>query len=308
MKDFSELQKLTDQILSQKDLISQRWVENKRVYEIFKRTGLNRRKFQKLFAPKVIDYFFSVANDKAKIGQCPIISVMLIIFDKLDIQLSDVFVICVHLKNLLNEEAVISSNEKLFSEINTIFDINFEGMIKEYMHIHYPALPKHKIDVAESENFYINKINANEFYEMEAVDQETIDDLNDFERDFEMIFYAEDRLSDKLISETNELLDSYLSILSRIVDFKELYAHISDFKFVLNMIDMKNISDKEAKIYYEIAMALISDLICWKNEVFVTKAAKDIHYLDDSIGSSVKQLQMLISHEESCEEDEIEFF
>ncbi len=250
MDDFSEIRKITSQINSEKTSICKDWVECENISEVFKRTGLSKTKFQKFFAPKVIDYFIDVANDKEKIGNCPIIGVMLTVFHKLNLQIDDIFLICVNLKNRLNDIAVNSSNIQLSHEINYILDRNFEGVIKEYMYIHYPSLPKRKMVVElNNDNFYVDKISAIDLLDMEPIDSYLIDDLNDIEKDFDTIFCVVEELTQELIDEIQKLLSSYVSIINQMVDFKDLYSHIIYFKSLLDEIDIENITYEESKMY-----------------------------------------------------------
>ncbi len=97
--------------------------------------------------------------------------------------------ICVNLKNILNKRAVSSSNEILFNEINDILDNNLKGVIREYIYIHYPTLrPRAKVRIIKHEDFYTNKISAENFLEMEIIDSNLMDNLNDFEQDFDARF------------------------------------------------------------------------------------------------------------------------
>ncbi|MCX6076066.1 MAG: hypothetical protein NTW78_04175 [Campylobacterales bacterium] len=308
MYNFKEIIKITSQIESDKTAICREWVNAQTASEVFKRTGLDKKKFETLFAPRIINYFLDVANDKEEIGNCPVIGVMLAVFHKLNLQIDDVFLICVALKNILNKRAVTSSNEILFDEINYIFDNNLKGVIQEYIQIHYPTLrPRAKVHTIKHEDFYTNKISAESFLEMEMIDSDLIDDLNDFEKDFDALISATEGITAELIDEIQKLLNLYMSVLHQIIDFKELYSHVIYFKTILSQINVDNITDKQAKKYNEIINSILSDLITWKNEIFITKSAKDIHYLDDSIFSSIKQMEM-ISGNYNQEENEMELF
>jgi len=220
--------------------------------------------------------------------------------------------ICVNLKNILNKRAIASSNETLFNEINYIFDNNLKGVIQEYIHIHYPTLrPRAKVHKIKHEDFYTNKISAEDFLEMEIIDSDLIDDLNDFEKDFDALFSATEGINAELIDEIQKLLNLYMSVLHQMIDFKELYSHIIYFKTSLDQIDIDTITDKQAKKYSEIINSILSDLIKWKYEIFITKSAKDIHYLDDSIFSSIRQMEMISGtyvQENNQEDNEMELF
>ncbi|MFA6190956.1 MAG: hypothetical protein WC665_01260 [Sulfurimonas sp.] len=308
MNNFREIIKVTSQIESEKTSICREWVNAQTASEVFNRTGLDKKKFETIFAPRVINYFLDVANDKEEIGNCPVIGVMLAVFHKLNLQIDDVFMICVALKNILNKRAVTSSNEILFDEINYIFDNNLKGVIQEYIHIHYPTLrPRAKVQTIKHEDFYTNKISAKNFLEMEIIDNDLIDDLNDFEQDFDALFSATEGITTELIDEIQKLLNLYMSVLHQMIDFKELYSHIIYFKTILSQIDVDNITNKQAKKYNEIINSILSDLIKWKYEIFITKSAKDIHYLDDSIFTSIQQMEMIGGNYDQ-EDNEMELF
>ncbi|MFA6136978.1 MAG: hypothetical protein WC667_02715 [Sulfurimonas sp.] len=302
MNNFREIIKITSQIESNKTSICREWVNTETASEVFNRTGLDKKKFETIFAPRVIEYFLDVANDKEKIGNCPVIGDMLAVFHKLNLQIDDVYMLCVNLKNILNKIAVLSSNEILFNEINDILDNNLKGVIQEYIQIHYPTLrPRAKVHTIKHEDFYTNKISAEDFLEMEIIDSDLIDDLNDFEKDFDALFSATEGITTELIDEIQKLLNLYMSVLHQIIDFKELYSHILYFKTILSQIDFDNITDKQAKKYNEIINSILSDLIKWKYEIFITKSAKDIHYLDNSIFSNILQMEMIGGN--YCQED-----
>ncbi len=304
MNNFREIIKITSQIKSDKTSICREWVDAQTASEVFNRTGLDKNKFETIFAPRVIEYFLDVANDKEEIGNCPVIGAMLSVFHKLNLQIDDVFMICVNLKNILNKRALASSNEILFNEINYIFDNNLKGVIQEYIQIHYPTLkPRAKVHTITHEDFYTNKISAENFLEMEIIDSDLIDDLNDFEQDFDALFSETDGITTELIDEIQKLLNLYMSVLHQIIDFKDLYSHILYFKTSLSQIDVDTITDKQAKKYNEIINSILSDLIKWKYEIFITKSAKDIHYLDDSIFSSILQMEMISGHYDQKDND-----
>ncbi len=120
-------------------------------------------------------------------------------------------------------------------------------------------------------------------------------------------FLQQKGITTELIDEIQKLLNLYMSVLHQIIDFKELYSYILYFKTMLSQIDVDNITDKQAKKYNEIINSILSDLINWKHEIFITKSAKDIHYLDNSIFSSILQMEM-ISGNYAQKDNEMESF
>ncbi|WP_415396067.1 hypothetical protein [Sulfurimonas sp. CS5] len=136
---FDKILKNINLIEKNKESIIDAWMNYKVVQETLKKNNLNIRFYRENFATKVFDYALGVVKSQNNFGECPVISVMLIIFKKKNIPLSDVFIICVHLKNAFL--CFANQNKKLdnemINEISQLMDFNFKGVIDDYVALYY---------------------------------------------------------------------------------------------------------------------------------------------------------------------------
>ncbi len=314
---FPNIVKNIDFIESNRNKILQMWMDYEVVQTRLTNNELNITFFKEKFATKVFEFAISVIKNENRTGDCPVIGVMLILFKKKNIPLSDIFIICVHFKNALLHFAADNKilNDDTLKEISLLMDYNFEGVINEYILLYYnDSLIKrplvvnktHKdlktIDSLKQEN---QTTSANLYLQEVDINMETIEELNELESD---TIDAEETLNQKSLNDSSNLFRKYAAVLNGMYEFEELGYTLTLLADVLNNANCEEISD-ETKFMVDIYLkAIISDLQSWRMSIFITKEAEDIHYLDKTLLSSIAQIQMTLMPQVDNEEDEIEFF
>jgi len=324
---FSNLLKHIDLIQTNKDNILDTWMNYQVVQERLNQNNFNILFFKEKFAVKVFDFAFGVVKNKHEVGECPVIGVMLILFKKKNIPLSDIFIICVHLKNALlhffDDNAIL--DEKTIKELSILMDYNFEGVITEYVKLYYndsreiskkesntcstiqtserqekkTPLPKEETLSCTTAKEYIEEVN---------VDMSLIDELHELESDTLNAIDADEILCANSLSESSNLFEQYAKVLNTLYEFEELSYTLTILKDLLINTEFDTI-DKETNYIIGIYLkAIISDLQSWRMSIFITKEAEDIHYLDKTLLSSIAQLQITLMPTDEGQEDEIEFF
>lgn len=112
---------------------------------------------------------------------------------------------------------------------------------------------------------------------------------------------------DKRIEHLQTIANRYMkfaSIINGLFEFKDLAFAINSLTDLLNSIGSEKIDEtKERKISMFLANLLL-DLSNWRRTVFVDQSARDIHYLDSSLFSTILQLELIINENDKAEDDE----
>jgi len=284
------------------------------------------------FALKVLEYAIGVVKSNNELGNCPVIGVMLIIFKKKNIPLSDVFTICVHFKNALMHFMLENSklSNEMLTEVCMLVDYNFEGVIIEYIDLYYHDSEKYKpsnsmtkainsdnliceIDttadtVSSKPSVASSKTSAEAYLSEIELDMEMLAELNELEADALDAIHDEEVITHNSLIESAHLFEQYSKILNTTYEFEELSFTLIILKDLLLSTKFETI-DEETKYMVTIYLkAIISDLQSWRMSIFETQEADDIHYLDKTLMSSIAQLEITLMPKEYAEDDEIEFF
>ena len=326
---FKNIEKNIDLIQKNRDTILDMWMSYDIVQTKLTQNTLNVDFFKDKFAGKVFDFAISVVEKKNETGDCPVIGVMLMLFKKKNIPLSDVFMICVHFKNALlhfaQENSILDDN--ILREISVLMDYNFEGVINEYVLLYYKDnfIPKKANlnketqelveveieDVAITQQLDSQSGTSAQLYLQEVnVDMDMIDELDELESDTLNAIDANPELDENSMHESSNLFNKYANVLNTMLEFDELAYTLNLLSDLLNDTPFDSLSD-ETKFMVDIYLkAIISDLQSWRMAIFITMEAEDIHYLDKTLLSSIAQMQMTLMPqvESSEDEEEIEFF
>ena len=130
----------------------------------------------------------------------------------------------------------------------------------------------------------------------------------------ELNFEYEDVINSILLNGINEscrtklvrIFDKYYSNLLLLTNLSELAKIFIDLRDLINGLDLNYIKDENIEVF-DILEFFYEDIINFFNVVFVEKEAKDIHYLTDSLRSSVEQMKCNLGLQ-VLEEDELELF
>ena len=306
-------------------LILDHWIDDETVKRMLCQNGLKTAFFKERFASKVIEYALGVIENKNELGQCPVIGVMLILFKKKNIPLSDVFIICVNLKNTLlhyfNDKNLLSS--ELLKELNLLMDHNFEGVIREYADLYYHDIYKvrhcgientqeDKTEELDELPVYLSvssDITSAKVYLTETeVDMDMVAELDELERESIDAMEMSESLNTEILSDVIKLFEHYSKILNGALEFDELVYTLTVLLDMLRKTQIDLVDDLTQKTVVIYLRAVISDLQSWRMSVFITQEAEDIHYLDKTLLSSIAQLQIMLMPQEETSTDEIEFF
>lgn len=315
--EFTTISKHLDTLKKEKSELLKLWISSKDVQNTLFHHGITPEYFSKYFGSKVVDYALGVAEGKNKLGNCPVIGVMLIFFEKKNIPLEDIFIICVHLKNSIIDYALEAKllNQALLSEICTLIDHNFFGMIQEYLHLHYNSeieykscnLFTHTAPNPAPTMVSLRLINAFQYIQEIDIDQDVLHELAELEEETLRSLDLTEGISNTINREIIDLFTQYAKMIDRLMDFQELSYSLWILIDILKSIDLVNFQDESTclAIYTK---AIINDLSAWRISVFVNQSAEDIHYLDKTLLSSITQLQIMLSPQNCDQVDEIEFF
>ncbi len=305
---FPTLQKYLPQLQDNKDNILKEWISTNDVKVTLEKNQIQPTFFAKHFGSKVINYALNVIDEKEELGDCPVIGVMLIFFQENRVPLSDIYLICSNLKTNLMQyllEQNILTKDSLV-EITMLMDKNFMGVIDEYINIYYTKNEKSKNQ--EFTPTVENLTNAKTYLSEIDLDSSLIEELNELEIETHNSLEKYETIEESLIYEIINIFKQYSKVLKDMVEFQELsYAII----LLTNLIEKTDILKLETTTQQNIILyikSILEDLGNWRNNVFIQQSAKDIHYLDKTLLSSIAQLQILLmpsSQEELCE---MEFF
>jgi len=324
---FKNILKHINLLEENRELILDMWMSYDIVQTKLTQNTMDVVFFRDKFATKVFDFTINVIKDEQKSGDCPVIGVMLMLFKKKNIPLSDIFMICVHFKNALLHFAYKNSilNSNSIRELSILMDYNFEGVINEYVLLYYKdSLIKRKKSNTEiqkkqevnpketqSTNKTIKKnlTTSAEMYLQEVnVDMDLVAELNELESDTLDAIDAEATLDQNTLDESANLFKQYAKVLNTMYEFEELAYTLTLLSDLLIEVDFQSITD-ETKFMVDIYLkAIISDLRSWRISIFISMEAEDIHYLDKTLLSSIAQIQMTLMPQVESIEDEIEFF
>lgn len=102
----------------------------------------------------------------------------------------------------------------------------------------------------------------------------------------------------------------YAEILEELIDFAHLGFAIRTLTNFLSTLTEDQFQEAKVKQLSSMLLNLLHDLASWRENVFITQVARDIHYLDASLLSSCIQIEAIFE-EKSADvggDDDIEFF
>ena len=312
----------------QEDILEQ-WASDRIAGQILKSHNIDQKFFVKYFGSKVLEYFIKVLKDEEKIGQCPAIIVMLKFFAKKSITLQNLFLCCAGFKNsvtIIFLENVFEKESKIdfqkLRALQSVFDLNFSGVIQEYIYFGYCTVqcPKtftnnipenHISDVEEVEEMLqLSIVNHKELKTYD--DAYRVDEFQEFtELEEDIIFLTNKYHAKNITYEVNveyaSKLTKYATIISLNPSFSDMgesifnLAHLFSNNANFSMIEEKH---QDAAILMD---CFINDLILWKESLLVT-GVEDMNYYDKSIITNVNQIIMLITDDIQSDNEGCDFF
>jgi len=157
-----------------------------------------------------------------------------------------------------------------------------------------------------------NALSATEYIENSAISfmskidgLETINDETD-----KAILDFEQCPSKRSVMVICENFQEYADVLEELVDFQHLGFAVQTLINFLTTLTEDQFEAQRVKKLSSMLLNLLHDLGSWRENVFITQVARDIHYLDASLLSSCIQVEAIFE-EKSVDvsgDDDIEFF
>ncbi len=146
---------------------------------------------------------------------------------------------------------------------------------------------------AEEYSHEIDTYVLTELQELIEIENEIEDALKDYE----------DIKSVKSLHTVSNRFAKYSAIINGLFEFKDLSFAISSLSNLLGDITEETIDESKQRKITMFLTNLTLDLSNWRRAIFVEKTAKDIHYLDSSLFSTILQLELIINENEELEDD-----
>lgn len=311
---FDSSKDILENLESNKEKISKLWVSQSTVHERLGSHMIDVEFFRKHYAIKVIEYFLGVIKGENQAGNCPVVFVMLDFFKNKDLPLKDIFMICVLFKNTVSSYifSKYSFNQKLFDDISSILDKNFEGVISNYLEMNYTMII-HKAAENKEENSVL-----------ESTQEEPVERINYREYVLEHDIYELEDLEDDIdslavsVTESNHVvLEDFINLGNFILRYGMILGNYPIFtelgKYVAKLgtnftQNAQLLFDDKARMMNIAALieGFVNDLIVWRREVFDNNI-KNPHFLNQSFFSNVDTIIMFIEYDESTVVEEEDF-
>lgn len=99
--------------------------------------------------------------------------------------------------------------------------------------------------------------------------------------------------------------------INNLYSFAPMSYALSSLSAFLTNITEESYRKANIRLLYNLISALLKDLSQWRQNIFVTQSAQNIHYLDASLLSSCMQIEAILSDKEIVtdeEDDDLELF
>lgn len=135
---------------------------------------------------------------------------------------------------------------------------------------------------------------------LEAINNETDNAILEFEKE----------PNKRNLAVIYENFQEYASILEELMDFEHLGFAIQTLINFLGTLTSEQLDLEKSKRLATMLLNLLHDLASWRDNVFITQVARDIHYLDSSLLSSCIQIEAIFEEKsvDASHDDDIEFF
>lgn len=134
-----------------------------------------------------------------------------------------------------------------------------------------------------------------------------IQELDEIESELHMLI---DDLADKKSDSLNNIvlrLEKFSLVLNHLFEFKDLSFAISSLANLLGMQDISSLDESTFKKMLLFLENITIDLSTWRDVVFIQQSARDIHYMDSSLFSSILQLELIFNDNQEHNDDSDDF-
>lgn len=156
---------------------------------------------------------------------------------------------------------------------------------------------------------HFNKITASEYVRSTAIAlMEKIENLENIKDTLELatIGFEKQPTKENLVSIT-KLLNSYIDVIENLMDFEHFAYGLKTLNDFLTMLNPDTMEVSDCKKFSLLFLSLLDDIEGWRNNIFISQTANDIHYLDSSLLSSCLQIQSILTKTEVSQHDEDDF-
>jgi len=309
---FTHLAPYADQLECEKESVIGCWINIPEVNERLKANEIAPKFFGKHFAVRILEYAIGVLRGENQLGQCPIMSVLIRFFSHANIPIRDVVIICTGLRNAMIEFCykIKPMGYALYREVAYLMDQNLAGVLDEMVYVRYHAKTEstqHAISASTPTVTEVLKerVSAEAYLAEIDYNHDDLDELGELKEDVIDALYQHDGVINSTLQEKLAMVfDKYGSVLGNFYEFNALSEAIIMFASMLHSVDLEALDSSRHKrlfIYFE---GIIKDLDAWKDNIFITQSAEDIHYLDESLYSSIAQLEAELTPNASDDEDD----
>lgn len=200
------------------------------------------------------------------------------------------------------------SDPKQLERQNKDLNNAFKHLIESYLEFSHDYQINDAQEGLETESAELKvvgpkRVSAREFFNEIELDGEVIDELNELEEEVANLTASkalETAVCDGLIL----FYEGYARMLNSFFEFQDLGYSLSLLTSKLKSFDRR----KKNEFLLTILLALVDDLINWKEQVFIQQTADWIHYMDSSFYANISQIDILLSDDEKDFETDLEFF
>lgn len=180
------------------------------------------------------------------------------------------------------------------SKLDSLIENNKE--IRELNEEERQLLKRKHDDVAVSSEEYSKELDEYvliEIQELSEIEQEVLDLISQL-----------DTKEQETLEQIVLRLVKFSSVLSNLMEFKELSFSLSSLADLLSKQVVKELDSDTFKKMLLFLENIIIDLSSWRKIVFIDQSANDIHYMDSSLFSSILQLEQIFNTDQKNEDDD----
>lgn len=178
------------------------------------------------------------------------------------------------------------------------FDFDFDDEIEDDESYESDSL----INIINKQEF-MQAYDAQSFYESYEWNIENVEKrIEDLDYVIFRVFDSLDEDLEKVDFDLEEDFKNILEIITEYAEFVSMFEELSDMQIILlnlksslNQANIFQMSDINKNYLAKLIKAVVSDLIDFKDKVFLDKSVANIHYLDASIAFSCSEIQKLIN-------------
>jgi len=155
----------------------------------------------------------------------------------------------------------------------------------------------------ESSPKKVDTISAIEFLESSSVDSEDLDTLEEIEGEITRLVDQEEDTSDHFstILAIIGAFRKYATTIMYISEFTKMVDGLMELSGTLEGMEPGQLDEKRQKLILALLERLADDLYQWRKSIFIARDCEDIHFMDDSIIASCRQVQSFLPRAPSQE-------